>query len=175
MMRRLCLVALLLPMSCQPGDTFTVLQTARTTVAAGKTPTQLTLPDFTHFDAGGLHELATQGISRAAISRAAPLQAALRLVDSASTADLTFIKSAQIFATASGQPRLLIAQGGPFLANATFVGLDIMDVALAPYLQADDSSYEVEVSLSALSRDTIIEVQVILEVQASELRTGCSH
>ena len=101
-------------------------------------------------------------------------EAKLRLVSGAA-ADITFVRQISVFATGPGLPRLLVAQGGPFLPGAELAGLNVEDAALAPYLQSAGSSYEVETQLQPVGSDVVLELRLNHQVTADELRTGCSH
>lgn len=89
--------------------------------------------------------------------------------------DLTFIESVKFYASTPDTTKVLIAQGGPFEAGLTEVGLDVEDVELKQYAAAKTLQITTEVTGHAPENTTTIKATVVLDVDVNVGNALCGN
>ena len=89
--------------------------------------------------------------------------------------DFTFIQSIKFYASTPDLPKTLIAQGGPFQAGLTEVGLDVEDVELKPFVASKTLQITSEVNGHPPANTTTIKATVVLDVDVNVGHALCSH
>ncbi len=163
--------ALLLLINCGGIDNVGVTATARSTVPAA-TPLEVALGqmgfgEFATFDLMQSQELQAKGVKRSAVDSVHLRSLTLTLTAPPSGQDLTFIDRVEFYAEAGGQPRRLIASGGPFQAGTTEVGLDVEAVDLTPYVTAPSMSVTTDVTGRRPQYETTVQATMRLDVDVN--------
>jgi len=89
--------------------------------------------------------------------------------------DFSFISSVKFYASTPDLPKTLIAQGGPFQAGLTEVGLDVEDVELKPFVASKTLQITSEVTGHAPANTTTIKATVVLDVDVNVGHALCGH
>lgn len=161
---------LLTALACGGLDTFTITEESTATIQGsilGQLVSDLGFGGFLSMDLSQNETLANQGVSREQIDSVFVRSLTLTITAPPSGQDFTFLDSLEFYVEAPGEPRRLIASGGPFQAGLTTVGLDLENVDLAPYAAAESMSITTEASGRPPAQDTTIQAQIELEVDVN--------
>lgn len=155
--------------TCGGLTTFEVAQSSRTTIARGTLLEQLAgnlgFSELVGFDLSQSMELKNQGVERHQIDSVHIRSLTLEIAEGAE--DFRFLDRLEFYVEAPGQPRRLIAQGGPFPPGVRTVTLEIPDVDLAEYAAASSMDITTNVQGRRPSQDTVVDARLLLDVDVN--------
>lgn len=99
----------------------------------------------------------------------------LQITAPSSGQDFTFIDDVKFYASTPEIQKTLIAQGGPFTAGLTEVGLDVGDVDLKPFLASKAFSITNDVTGRSPTQATTIKASVVLDVEVNVKHLVCGN
>lgn len=156
--------------TCDGIDNFQVDETSRAVIPGATLLEQLTSVPFAGFgniDLSQNTDLKNQGATKDNIDSVKISALSMTVVAPASGQDFTFLTSLKFYVESPGQPRLLIASGGPFPEGASKVELTLEDVDLKPYATAETMSITTEANGRRPPQETTVDAAISLDVDVN--------
>lgn len=163
--------------ACGGLDTFTIEQTAQTTVSGASILEQLAgdlgFDDLATFDVTENETLANQGVTKNQIDSVTISTLSLRVL-SPMDGDFTFLDSLEFFVSSGDMQTERIASGGPFAMGDSEVFMNIDMVELVPYATADSMMITTQVEGRRPDQETQIEarIELLVDVSVTGLLSG---
>lgn len=175
---RLAATAILTLLACGSLDTFTIRESATTTVQGSSVlGTALGVVGFDGFiglDLSSNETLQNQGVERSDIDSVFVRQLTLTITDP-SGEDFQWLDSIAFYAEAEGLDRVRIASGGPFEAGLSTIGLNVENVNLADYVAAPAIDITTEATGRPPAQDTTVEAEIELDVDVNVSGALCGE
>ncbi len=175
---RSSLIVFFLPIAITCGglDNFLIEEQSRAVIQRGSVLEQFVgaagFDDFATVDITQNQSLANQGVERHQIDSVKILFVTMTVVDPAGQ-DFSFIDSMEFFVEAPGLPKVSIATGGPFAADATTVELTIPDTELADYAASESMNITTQARGRRPEQDTTIDANIMLDVDVNVEGAAC--
>jgi hypothetical protein len=155
--------------ACHPTIDFDLTQSATGTIPgsplSGVVTLQLPLPGLQNVNTSNVQGFPSSRTAKDHIQSARAKKITLTVTSPAGR-DLSFLSSAALSISATGQPSKQFAHLSPFPA-ATSADLQLDDVELAPYLKADSFSITTDVTGTPQRQDVSLRADLDLGVTAS--------
>ena len=175
---RIVVAATFLSLACGSLDTFTIEESAQTTVeGAGVLGSALGAVSFTGFtglDLSANQTLQNQGVEEQDIDSVFVRSLTLTVV-SPDDGDFDWLDSIEFFVEAEGLDRVAIASGSNFADGLRVIGLDVSGVDLAPYVAAPSLDITTDATGRPPVEDTTIDAQIVLDVDVNVKGAICGE